>query len=110
MTERIRLYTDEYVPKAVARGLREHGVDVLTVLEAGMLGTSDEEQLSFAREQQRVIFTQDEDFSRLHVSDWQYAGIVYASQQTAISEIIRGLMLVSEVLEPDETQGHAEFL
>ena len=110
MTERVRLYTDEHVPKAVARGLRERGVDVLTVSEAGMLGASDEEHLSFALGHGRVIFTQDEDFLRLHVSERQHAGIVYAPQQTAIGEIIRGLMLVFEVLEPGEMRGHVEFL
>lgn len=110
MTERIQLYTDEHVPKAVARGLRQRGVDVLTVQEAGMLGASDEEHLSFARRQGRVTFTQDEDFLRLHAFERQHAGIVYAPQQTAIGEIIRGLMLVSEVLEPDEMEGHVEFL
>lgn len=75
-----------------------------------MLGASDEEQLSFAREQRRVIFTQDEDFLRLHASERQHAGIIYAPQQTAIGDMIRGLMLVFEVLEPDEMQGHVEFL
>ncbi len=30
MTE-IRFYTDEHVPKAVVRGLRQRGVDVVTV-------------------------------------------------------------------------------
>ena len=29
MRERIKLYTDEHVPKAVVRGLRQRGVDVL---------------------------------------------------------------------------------
>ncbi len=35
---RIRLYTDEHVPKAVIRGLRQRGIDVLTVPEADMMG------------------------------------------------------------------------
>jgi uncharacterized protein with PIN domain len=110
VTERIRLYTDEQVPKAVARGLRERGVDVLTTSEAGMLGATDEEQLSFALGQGRVIFTQDEDFLRLHASERRHGGIVYAPQQTPVGEIIRGLMLVFEVLEPDEMRRHVEFL
>jgi predicted nuclease of predicted toxin-antitoxin system len=55
--ERIRLYTDEHVPRAVVRGLRERGVDVLTVSEAGRLGMTDEEHLRFARREGRVLFT-----------------------------------------------------
>lgn len=110
MTERIKLYTDEHVSKAVVRGLRERGVDVLTVAEAGMLGVSDEEHLAFARREERVLFTQDDDFLRLHASGAEHAGIAYVRQQTAIGEVIRGLMLVFEVLEPGEMEGQLEFL
>ena len=92
MAERIRLYTDEHVPKAVVRGLRERGVDVLTVPEAGMLGARDEEHLAFARREGRVLLTQDEDFLRLHASGAEHAGIVYTHQQTAIGEMIRRLV------------------
>ena len=78
MAERIRLYTDEHMPRAVVRGLRERGVDTLTVSEAGMLGASDQVHLSFARREGRVLLTQDDDFLRLHASGAEHAGIVYA--------------------------------
>ena len=51
----IRYYTDENISRAVINGLRQRGVDVLSVPEAGMLGASDEEQLTFALENKRVI-------------------------------------------------------
>ena len=54
---RMRFYTDEQVARAVVRGLRRRGVDVLTVPEAGTLGVSDAEQLQRARDDERVIFT-----------------------------------------------------
>lgn len=110
MAERITLYTDEHVPRAVVRGLRERGVDTLTVSEAGMLGASDEEHLAFARREGRVLFTQDDDFLRLHAAGVEHAGIVYARQPTAIGEAIRGLVLVFELLDPDEMEGQLEFL
>ena len=37
VAERIKLYTDEHVPRAVVRGLRERGVDTLAVSEADRL-------------------------------------------------------------------------
>jgi precorrin-6B methylase 1 len=46
--DRLWLYTDEHVPKAVVKGLRERGIDTLTVSEADTLGASDEEHLAFA--------------------------------------------------------------
>ena len=64
----IRFYTDEHVARAVVRGLRQRGVDVLTVPEADLLGASDDEHLRRARAEGRVVFTQDEDFLRLHAA------------------------------------------
>jgi len=49
MGDRIKYCTDEHVGRAVIRGLRQRGVDVLTVPEAGMLSASDEEHLERAR-------------------------------------------------------------
>ena len=51
----IRYYVDEHVGKAVVRGLRQRGVDVVTVVEAGMLSATDEAQLAFAVKAGRVI-------------------------------------------------------
>ena len=39
-----------------------------------------------------------------------HAGIVYAHQQTAIGDIIRGLTLVYQVLGPEDMRDHVEFL
>ncbi len=110
MAERIKLYTDEHIPRAVVRGLRERGVDTLTVSEAGMLGASDEEHLAFARGEGRVLFTQDDDFLRLHASGAEHSGIVYARQPTVIGDMIYGLVLVVEVLDSEEMKDHLEFL
>ncbi|MBV7330959.1 DUF5615 family PIN-like protein [Chloroflexi bacterium TSY] len=46
---KIRYYTDEHVTRSIVRGLRQRGVDALSVPEAGMLGASDEEHLTFAQ-------------------------------------------------------------
>jgi len=110
MAGRISFYTDEHVAKAVIRGLRNRGVDVLTVPDAKMLGGSDEEHLALALREGRVIFTQDDDFLRLAAAGGAHAGIVYAPQHTPTREILRGLMLIFEVLSAEEMQGHIEFL
>lgn len=108
MAERIKFYMDEHVARAVTLGLRRRGVDVLTTQEAKMLAASDEEHLAFARAEQRVIFNQDADFLRLQAADIHHAGIVYAHQQTSIGEIIRGLMLIVDVLTPNEMIDRVE--
>jgi uncharacterized protein with PIN domain len=107
---KISFYTDEHVAQAVVRGLRQRGVEVLTVAEAGLLGASDEQHLERARTKGRVLFTQDADFLRLHSAGVGHAGIVYAPQGTSMGEIIRGLMTIHRLLETDDMVGHVEFL
>jgi predicted nuclease of predicted toxin-antitoxin system len=110
MSRKIRFYTDEHVSHIVVKGLRNRGADVMTTKEAGMLGASDDDHIALASEQGRVIFTQDDDFLKLHAEGVNHSGIVYARQHTPAGDIIRGLMLVYHVPEPDDMRNHVEFL
>lgn len=110
MGQKVRFYTDEHVAKAVVHGLRQRGVDLLTVPDARLLSATDEEHLVRARTEGRVLFTQDPDFLRLHAAGVAHAGIVYAPQGTPIGDIIRGLMLIRQVLEPEDMKAHVEYL
>ena len=111
MAELIKFHLDENVRSAIAQGLRRRGVDVTTTPEQLLIGTSDEEQLNFAISQQRVIFTQDTDFLRMNRSNTNHYGIVYCFQGSkSIGEIIRGLILIYELLEPADMLGKVEFL
>ena len=94
MSERVKFYLDEHVHPAVAAGLRRRGIDVLTTQEAGMRSASDRDHLALAARSGRVIFTQDDDFLRLHASGETHAGIVYVRQQTPIGHVVRGLLLI----------------
>jgi len=84
MPDSVRYYLDEHVVHAVANGLTERGVDVLTVVDAIMLAATDIEHLRFAHSHSRIIFSQDADFLRLHAAGYAHSGIVYTSQQTPI--------------------------
>ncbi len=110
MGRKIKFYTDEHVSKAVVKGLRQRGADVLTVPEAGMLGASDQEHLVRASQDDRILFTQDIDFLRLHAAGTEHAGIVYAPQHTSVSQIIHGLMLIHQVLDAEDMHNQLEFL
>ncbi len=76
MVGMIRFHLDENVGNAIADGLRRRGIDVTITSVEGMISALDEVQL-FALSQGRVIFTQDDDFLRLHHSNVAHAGIVY---------------------------------
>jgi hypothetical protein len=98
------------VASAVAKGLRQRGVDAVTAAESNMLGAADIEHLQFAASNQRVIFTQDHDFLRLHAAGISHAGVAYSRQSTSIGSIVRGLMLIYHVLTADDMQDHLEYL
>jgi hypothetical protein len=85
-------------------------MDAVTAVEANMSGASDGDHLRFALDHKRVMFTQDRDFLRLHAAGTSHAGIAYARQGTSIGDIIRGLMLIYQVLDADEMRGHLEYL
>jgi hypothetical protein len=87
------------------------GIDVTTTPQACLFAATDEEQLAFASGQGRVIFTHDDDFLRLHASGTDHAGIAYCHQEAhTLGEIIRGLVLIWEVYEPEDLKGRVEYL
>jgi uncharacterized protein with PIN domain len=110
MAEPIRFYLDEHVPKAVARGLRQRGVDAVTVAELGMQGCTDLEHLQKAKGEGRVIFTHDQDFLAHGAKTPDHAGIVFASEQKPIGAVIAGLVLIHHAMDPSEMIGHVEFI
>lgn len=108
---KIKFHLDENVSFAIANGLRRRGIDVTTTPEQGMIGQSDEQQLEFALSQDRVIFTQDTDFLRLHHAGFSHRGIAYCLQKSkSIGEILQALILIWEVLDAEEMTNYLEFL
>lgn len=107
----IRYHLDENMPLAVAEGLRRRGIDVTTTQEAGLLGASDEEQIAYARDEGRVIVTQDADLLRLHADGTEHAGIAYRSPGSgSLGDLIRGLELIWQLLEAEDMRNRVEYL
>jgi len=75
-----------------------------------MLSTPDEAQLAFATAEGRSIVTHDDDFLSLHASGVRHAGIIYGAQGMSIGDIVRGVMLIVDVLSDEEMHDHLEFL
>ena len=110
MASKIRFYLDENVHSAVAKGLQLRGVDVITTRDQGMLGASDEAQLALANSLERVFFTHDADFLNINQTNQAHAGLAYAHPWTPIGDLVRGLLLLHDVLAPEEMRGRVEFL
>lgn len=111
MSRTIRFHLDENISNAVAQGLEQRGVDVTTTAKADLIGASDESQLKFINSESRVLFTHDSDFLKLDHAGTGHPGIVYSvAGSRSIGEIVKGLILIWEIVEPEEMLNHVEFL
>ena len=91
--------------------MRRRGVEVTTTSEAGLTSADDEAQLAFALRERRVLVTQDADFIRLHQRGVQHAGVAYFDPGVrTVGQLIAQLVLIEEVLTPEEMEGQVEFL
>ena len=110
----IKLYLDEDVPEAVARGLRLRGYDVATVREAGRKGLSDIEQLKYASSEDRVIVTFNvadfyEMHSKLAKEGFNHAGIIL-SKQLPIGVIVKALLRLLSDLKHEKVRNSIVWL
>lgn len=111
MAEPVQFFFDQHFPAAVAHGLRQRGIDVLTAQEAGRCGLPDPEQLAFATAQERVVATFDPDYLALHRSGVAHAGIAWCpATKNSVGQLIAALVLLHGVLNRDEMRNHAEYL
>jgi predicted nuclease of predicted toxin-antitoxin system len=110
MARTIRFHLDENCGRRIAAGLRLYGIDLTTAAEVGLLHSSDEEQLGYAAMEGRVLVTRDADFLRLDAAGFKHAGIVYCRPDgVSLGELVRWVMLIWELMEPDEMRGHVEY-
>jgi hypothetical protein len=114
---RICLYLDEDTIKtALVKALRNADLDVITVVDAGMLGRSDEEQLNWSTEQKRVIYSFNiGDFCKLHknyvIRGKTHTGIILAPQQQySIGRQLTGLLKLVAAYSPEDMMNQLVFL
>jgi predicted nuclease of predicted toxin-antitoxin system len=111
MPKTIRFHLDENCDPRIATALRRWGIDLTTTPEAGLLEAEDEQHVSFAMSEGRVIFTRDADFLRIAASGQKHPGIVYCHPTChSLGEIIRRLTLIWEIYEPEEMRNRVEYL
>ena len=109
MPRTIRFHLDEHIHPGIADGLRRRTVDVTTTREADLEGADDEAHLAYAHTAGRVLVTHDEDFLRLHQQGVAHAGMVYCHQRQALGDLLHHLVLLWEVLDPQEMHKQVEY-
>jgi Domain of unknown function (DUF5615) len=106
---------DEQVQSAITNGLRQRGVDVLTVQEDGRDGLSDPDVLNRSTELRRTVFARDGDFlseaaNRQRAGDL-FRGVIYAHQtRVPVGDCIRELELLAGVLDGEEIVNRVIYL
>lgn len=98
----------------MSKALRQQGYDVLSVIEAERNSISDLEQLAFAIQQKRAIFTFNAaDFIALHLEylsqQLEHSGIII-SKQISLEETIRRLLYFLDRFSADEVENQLFWL
>lgn len=113
----ICLYLDEdSFEKSLVTAFRSAGLDVVTVADVNRQSFSDEEQLIWATEQRRVIYSYNQsDFCRLHgeflATARIHAGIIVSQQQRySIGQQLRGLLKLAAETSAKEMINQLVFL
>jgi predicted nuclease of predicted toxin-antitoxin system len=95
------------MPRSIARGLRQRGVDVLTTQEDGTETLADELLLERASSYRRILVSQDRAMAVI-TARWlregrSFAGVIRAIEpRRQNGRMIEEIALVAGVYEPDE--------
>ncbi len=110
----LRFYLDEDVDISLSQALKNRGVDIVTTQKAGNTGSSDQEQLLYAKEQQRVVISHNiRDFVLLHknfLSNNRKHGGIIVSDQLPIGTLLRRTMRLWFTLDANDMENRIEFL
>ena len=108
---KIRFHLDEHIDPAIADALRRQGIDVTTTVEVGLRTKTDKAQWAFVRLERRVMVSHDPDFLRFAGETTNHPGIAFCHMgMRSVGEIIDSLILIYEVLMPEQMEGRVEYL
>ena len=113
--EVIKLYLDEdTLSRALIKGLRARGFNLLTAREANLIQYPDEGHLEFATSLDRTIFTfNTRDFAKLHTqyvsSGRHHAGII-VSDQAQVGVVLRRLLRLLHERSATDMNDWLEYL
>ena len=111
MSNKIKFYLDENMPKAVATELRRLGIDVTTTPDKALIGRVDMDQQAFANQEERVLVTRDDDFLKIASQHFEHFGIVYFRQHRYdLGTMIKALKaLYDESPSHDALKGQIKY-
>lgn len=108
----MKIYADENIESSIIEGLRRRKIVVLSAVELGYRGKSDEFHMAKASHLEAVVLTHDVDFLMMAGAPGRkHRGIIFAhSKDVSIGGCIRGVELIANVLSEEDMRNHIEFL
>jgi predicted nuclease of predicted toxin-antitoxin system len=87
------VYTDESIWIPVADGLQRRGWEIHTARDEDTLGNPDRDQLQYARENDWILLTFDDDFlSLVEGEGLDHAGLIYVQQEgRKIGDVVKAV-------------------
>ncbi|WIG60562.1 MAG: hypothetical protein OJF49_003310 [Ktedonobacterales bacterium] len=99
--DQVRFLADENFEPAIVTGLRrrEPRIDIVTAVEAGILGLKDPELLAYAAQQDRILVSHDKrtlpgHFAEFLIAGLRSPGIMLLSPNLSIGQSIEALLLI----------------
>ena len=110
----LRFFTDEDVYGAIVVELRCNGYDAVSTPEAGRNRESDESQLNWAIQENRVLVTFNVAhfanlYSQFLANKKHHSGIIVSSQ-LHLGEVLRRLLSLAQQRDTDSMTDRLEFL
>ncbi len=113
----MRLLTDENLNNHIYRSLllQRSNLNIVRVQDVGLSGKSDPEVLTWALNENRILLTHDVRTIPAIALDWlsnnqAIPGIFLIEQTSPIGIIIADLLLILDVSEQQEWDGHLHYL
>ncbi len=109
-----KLHLNEHLSPRLAIQLRQHGFDVTSTVELGMVSADDDDQLAFAVSDQRAIVTINfSDFVVLHqqylADSHEHWGIIFSTEES--TDILRRRLLrLLHTLSREELKNQIRWL
>lgn len=110
MPAKPKFHLDESVTVVVAKGLRSRDRDCSTTQEAGLMAVSDPEQLAYAKAEDRVLITADQDFLALVKDDLEHPGVIYWGSGRHFGLLIKSIDELCYETTAEELRGTVTYL
>ena len=108
---KVKIYLDEDVRPIIADILKERGYEVISTIEAKMMGKTDVEQIEFAVKNEMAILTHNiKDFVQLHKRYHKKHYGIILSEQIPLKNLLRRILTFLSKTDAKDVKGEIIWL